>query len=472
MPAPWDLVPSHELLVVLVTGANSGIGLGIGQKLVDDFLAQRSASSHLIIIPTTRSPSKSRETIATLRAYLATASKAFAARASTADPETTAKIVDSVRQRVHIVSIQLDLCDLKNVYHAAQTLVSGTVSNPPAKDGTPDELTDVRIPKLDSVIFNAGFGGWTGIDWIKMIKCVWREGILASCTWPDYKIAAPGDVICQKKANGETIKATKLGTVFCSNVFGHYAFGHCLIPLLSREQPGQAPGRIIWTSSIEPQGDSLCLDDIQGVSSLAPYESSKRLTDLLAITHTLPSVAPLTSSFFAGTSRNNTSNQKIGPSMYVTHPGVVASPLFPLAAWMFQFYRLTMYLCRIFGSPWHPVEAYAGATAAVWLVLSSQADLDKVQAQQTKWGAAVSPSGKTYVKPTEVDGWGWNSKSLTKEEVQKEVAEPNLMRMMVGRHPHSTDATNESRAKVEAEGARIWREMESLRVGWEKLLDL
>ncbi|KAL1892680.1 3-keto-steroid reductase [Ceratocystis pirilliformis] len=472
MSAPWDSVSLQDLLVVLVTGANSGIGLGIGQKLLDDFLTQRSSSSHLILIPTTRSPSKSRETVTTLRAYLTVAAKNFAAKSSATDPETSAKIIDSVRQRVHIVSVQLDLCDLKNVYHAAQTLVSGRVSNPPSINGTPDALTDVRIPKLDSVIFNAGFGGWTGIEWVKMIKCVWREGILASCTWPDYKAASPGDVITQRRATGEIIDEPKLGTVFCSNVFGHYTFGHQLVPLLSRGNSGETPGRIIWTSSIEPQAESLSFNDIQGVTSLAPYESSKRLTDLLAITNTLPSVSPMADSYFTDDRAGSNMHQKAKPTMYVTHPGVVASPLFPLKSWMFHLYRLTMYLCRIFGSPWHPVEAYAGATAAVWLVLSSQKSLDQVQAQQTKWGTAASPTGRTYVKPTEVDGWGWNSKSLTAEEVQKEIAEPNLMRMAVGRHPQATDATKESRMKTEEEGARIWREMEDLRVKWEAILDL
>ncbi|KKA27304.1 hypothetical protein TD95_003999 [Thielaviopsis punctulata] len=466
MPAPWDSVPLNDLLVVLVTGANSGIGMGIGQKLIDDFLAQRPPTSHLVLIPTTRSPTKSRETLAALAAHLSRAAASFASRSASASPDARARIAASMCARVHLLSIQLDLCDLRDVYAAADALVSGTLSNPPAADGSGvvGGLDGVRVPKIDAVIFNAGFGGWTGIDWWRMAKSVVRRGMLASCTWPDFKLAQPGDVVCQKTVTSEKIPQPVLGKVFCSNVFGHYVFAHRLIPLLT--SPATARGRIIWTSSIEPQADSLSLSDIQGLSSLAPYESSKRLTDILSLTNTLPSVAPRTTSFFGA----DHADPKTRPAMYVTHPGVVASPLFPLAAWMFQFYRLTMYLCRLCGSPWHPVEAYAGSAAAVWLVLAAQDALDAKDAQQTKWGAAASRLGKLYVKPTEVDGWGWTAKAVTREDVHAEVIEPKILGMAVGRHPDATDATPESRKMVEEQGAAVWEEMERLRVEWEQTL--
>lgn len=242
----------------------------------------------------------------------------------------------------------------------------------------------------------------------------------------------------------------------------------------------RARARIIWTSSIEPQADSLDLADIQGISSLAPYESSKRLTDLLAITDTLPSTAPANASFYRSPKTDTdtdadadaASESAVRPAMYVTHPGVVASPLFPLAAWMFQFYRLTMYLCRLCGSPWHPVEAYAGSAAAVWLVLAAQETLDGKTAQQTKWGAAASPGGRLYVKPTEVDGWGWGAQAVTRDDIDREIVEPKMLRMAVGRHPHATDATAKSRLLVEQQGTAVWKEMERLRVEWEQALGL
>ena len=59
----------------------------------------------------------------------------------------------------------------------ARRLVHGTISNPPPSPSSSSkgDLEDVRIPRLDAVIFNAGFGGWTGLDWVALARMFFSE---------------------------------------------------------------------------------------------------------------------------------------------------------------------------------------------------------------------------------------------------------------------------------------------------------
>lgn len=88
-----------------------------------------------------------------------------------------------------MLSLQLDLCDLPGVYAFAETLCEGTISNPEGLDG--EYLRDVKIPRLDSVIFNAAYGGWSGVNWLGLIWSFLTQGITQSVTWPNFKNALP-----------------------------------------------------------------------------------------------------------------------------------------------------------------------------------------------------------------------------------------------------------------------------------------
>jgi 3-keto steroid reductase len=164
----------------------SGIGLSIGERLIDEFLATRSLRSHLILIPTTRSKSKSLQTIKALRDYArkaAQTSKALHSRVG-----SSYRWQDTVA-RVHVLSLQVDLCDLRGVYAFADALVHRPVSNPEGLEG--EYLRDVRIPRLDTVVFNAAYGGWSGVNYPKAIWVILTEGLVQSVTWPSYKMALP-----------------------------------------------------------------------------------------------------------------------------------------------------------------------------------------------------------------------------------------------------------------------------------------
>ncbi|KAK2033868.1 hypothetical protein LX32DRAFT_609385 [Colletotrichum zoysiae] len=467
--APWDKVSPREQLFVLVTGANSGVGLGICERLIDEFLATRPLTAHLVLIPTTRSVRKSQETVSSLRDHLrrtATTSHALRSRAGSSyyDPQDT---ID----RVHLLSTQIDLCELTSVYACAANLVAGAIADP---TDTSPAAPRYRIPRLDSVIFNAGFGGWTGLDWAGLFTDLFTRGILSVTTWPSFKLARPGAVLNQRPVRSDLPSSPVLGEVFCANVFGHYILAHELLPLLSRATADHtAPGRVIWTSSIEPQARHLRLDDFQGVETEGPYESSKRLTDVLVLTSHLPATRNITAPYFTPEDPETARALPVRPSFYLTHPGVVASNLFPVPFpfILFWAYKFALYLARWLGSPWHPVTGYNGAAAPVWVALQDDETLTELDAKKIKWGSAASFSGRQDVKKTEVEGWGWEGAVEDRDSLARDPA-TGVLRKIVGRNPDAKDLTSEQLAGFEELGASVWAEMERLRRGWEDFLDI
>lgn len=156
--------------------------------------------------------------------------------------------------------------------------------------------------------------------------------------------------------------------------------------------------------------------------------------------------------------------------MYVSHPGIVASTLFPFPWFLFWAYQLVILIARWLGSPWHTVDTYSGAKSVAWIVLQEQSALDALRADRVKWGSGTDRSGRNLVKETEVEGWGWQGKL---EDVSADVdGVTGVLRKRIGRNRDATDLTEEDLVRFEELGAECWDEMEDLRQEWAEILEL
>jgi len=427
--------------------------------------------------------------------------------------------------RVHFIGVEVDLCDLKSVYALANKLVNGTVGNPDATTmdglklphGSPGTqsfsadikqdrwalaqepgsvgaqrswgwgLSGIKIPRLDAVILNAGIGGWIGVDFIYAIKEILFD-LLDAVTWPQYKISKIGELVKPQSSfkstttegeetqpllsEGEKSKEPPLGAVFCSNVFGHYILAHELMPLLSQPalENSHAGGKIIFQSSIEAGGhpNLLDIDDIQGLESKAPYESSKRLLDVLALSSELPSVKRVAATYFdpRDVATSNEKNEKaaaVQPRMYVTHPGIFASEILPLNFVLVVIYKLVFLVARWLGSPWHTIDPDKASLASVWVALADEETVNSMHIHRSKWGSATDRSGNERVMKTDVPGWGWNG-------TVKAAKEGDNKQQRIGRRKNAVDVSKEAREDFEVQAGKCWRQMEDLRKEWEGVL--
>ncbi|RDW60526.1 3-keto-steroid reductase [Aspergillus mulundensis] len=435
-------MPTHGLpgledkVYVLVTGANSGLGYSTCCRLADEFLAS-SQNNHrsLTVIFTTRSTKKGNDTLRSLQNHL---------RTSTSDPSAAA--------RVTFVPENVDLCNLLSVRALSRRL-------------------NKTFPKLDAIVLNAGIGGWTGLDWPSAVWNVCTD-IIHATTWPSYKVASTG-LITENQTSNLAEKEPRLGTVFCANVFGHYMLTHNVMPLLHRSGSPNGPGRVIWLSSTEATIRVFDIEDIQGLRSRAPYESSKCLTDLLSLTSDLPGTAPWVKSFYSpdfdSGSENNQPTSSTPPNTYLGHPGICATAIIPLPTILIYSMVAAFWLARMLGSPWHTLSTYLGAISPVWLALSPQSELDAAEAPyrergggRVKWGSSASRLGVGSSASTEVDGWGYGG--VVGSAV---LAEDRARRRKRG----AVDLTAEEKERFEGLGRECWRQMEELRILWDDLLD-
>jgi 3-keto steroid reductase len=388
----------------------------------------------LTIVFTTRSARKAQDTIRGLEAHLRGTSPSSSAAA-----------------RIHFVSESVDLGNLVSVRELSRKLVH-------------------TLPRLDAIILNAGIGGWSGIHWPKAIWGVCTD-LIHQVTWPNYKLAATG-VLTAKQTKTEEEPA--LGSIFCANVFGHYMLAHNLTPLLKRAHIN-GPGRIVWVSSIEGTYKQFNVDDIQGLRTAAPYESSKALTDILALTSNLPSTAPwsvesfLESETELNTHAIHTDAPEASPRSYLSHPGICATSIVPLILPLAWAMVATFWAARILGSPWHPLSTYLGACAPVFLALASQAKLEAAEEPyhragggRAKWGSSCTRTGVASPASTEVDGWGHGG------VVGTPVVEADRLRR---RKRGAEYLTKEQKEEFEELGRQCWKQMEDLRVQWDEILD-
>jgi 3-keto steroid reductase len=412
--------------------------------VIKHFLHTRASTESLEILPTTRSAQKATETATKLRSYV----RKIATQVAGSGDAATAEVL---AQRVHIRDDALvDLSHIPSIYKLAQKLLK--------EDGGTGDC------HIDALVCNAGIGGWVGIDWL---TCFYKlfTGWVTAVTFPSFKISGVGwttkPQIPPERATASD-PAPALGDVFCANLFGHYMLIHQLVPLLTPS------GRIIMTSSCEAYAHAHSMDDFQGLLSKMPYESSKRLTDVLALSSELPATQPDVRRFLTydgpvewarKQAEQNRLDDKTRPRIYLSHPGVVGTAIIQLPLLLNWGMMLAFFIARLLGSPWHTVTSYKAAVAPTWLATAPQKELDAVEAggKKGKWGSSVTRWGTAKPARTEVEGWGWSG--VLGEQP------PFGSR---GRWVGAKDLTEKDRRAFELQGRECWAEMERLRKDWDE----
>ncbi|KAF1952444.1 3-keto-steroid reductase [Byssothecium circinans] len=428
-----DITQPDSGFYVLITGANSGLGLGVGTRLIDEFLQSRPQNESLVLIVTTRDQRKGDATIEKLHKHVQNVCR----KAEKSIPGISMVL----QRRVHLRQERLDLLSLVSVQKLAKRLRETT-------------------PKLDAVVCNAGIGGWTGLNWPKAVWEVLTD-MKNATVWPKFKIAGVGWVTkpqIPNIADGKTVEEPPLAEVFCANFFGHYMLGHYLAPLLSRHPVSEETrGRLIWTSSVDAYKHSFDINDLQGFKATEPYESSKRLADLMGITSRFSSTAPLVNKYLSHPPQPTEKTTQ--PRIYLAHPGIVATSIVPLPLILEYCMILAFYIGRWLGQQWHCVTVHKAAVSMVWLTLAKQSTLDTMEEREgvAKWGSATDVWGNERVERTEVSGWGWGGKLGEKSRK--------------GRSPYATDLTKEEHGEFLELGERCWEKVEELREEWEDRLE-
>lgn len=334
------------------------------------------------------------------------------------------------------------------------------------------------IPAIDACIWNAGVSGFKGINFWKVAWLAITDPV-ESMTWPTSVIGQVGMKQPKQLTHAYKDKAEpELGTVFCSNVFGHYMLAHYLMPLLT-VRPQAVASRIVWISSIEASLPDFDVEDIQALKTPRAYQSSKYLTDALTLTSDLPNTRPWVDKFTSPASLAPQSPEKAAgaptdrskPKMYTCHPGICGTSIVPLHFLLNLLMFCFFFVVRLLGSPWHVVSAYKGAAAPVWLALASQTEIDDKEKPyrsngggSVKWGSSCDRRGRESVVCTELEGWGFGgivangAHKLPREDEQRR------------RRKTASDLTADGKLEFVERGRACWDKMEKIREEWEKLL--
>ncbi|KAF3939823.1 hypothetical protein ABW19_dt0203808 [Dactylella cylindrospora] len=340
-------------------------------------------TSNLVVCLATRSIEKAQKAISQLKDFL--------------DANLSSELV----QRVQLHHIILDLSSIQSVTAASDVLLK-------------------RYYRIHHVFCNAAMVPFVRIDWLGAAQQIAFE-FMNAFTAPNFKVQGVGwltdanrQILIGRKGSGTANTGsrigdsgdglpTDLGAAFAANVFGHYYLLHEIMPLLhASPAPQDVRSRIIWIGSIESNPAAFDINDIQGIKSKLPYESSKTLIDILVLGSTIAEVDSYVQSFMKPTptsTRGIDFEETTQPIFLLAHPGIVSTPIVAIPWWQTHAKLAAFWLCKALGSPWHCIDPYVGANAPVWAALSSH--LDKVQGR--KWGSGLTLRGGEIILETPVD---------------------------------------------------------------------
>ncbi|KAG8904402.1 hypothetical protein FRB99_001824 [Tulasnella sp. 403] len=362
--------PRPGQLIVIVTGANSGVGFGICHRLLVQLSDPNPSDATLrdFGLSQADTPQPQYQPVTGLTLILACRNKS---RAETA----RAKLWELFQEHLEQARLQWG----EEYYEYATAFRRNVNIDFVCCDlGRTDRIFDFcdeiskRYPYITHLVLNAGIISYKGMDWSIAILQLLTD-YKGALTAPAYKLQHIGET------NEEG-----LGWTWLCNVFGHYIITRELEDLL-RRSPSQ-PARILWVSSLEGRPDCFDLDDWQCTKSSRSYEGSKYQMDLLAMSSNLLLAAK---------------PQETNPRHIIVHPSVTYSEL--VVGKMFFatiFYYVTLFtfgLARIFGSQFHPIWPFKGAISATYSALSPISALPP-PSEPVKIGSRATCWGNTYVE--------------------------------------------------------------------------
>ncbi|KAF7978290.1 hypothetical protein HWV62_875 [Athelia sp. TMB] len=372
--------------IIIVTGANGGVGYGICQRLLfqlatphpSDALPQEKLVQIWGPALEKELPLSNVEGL-TLIMACRSALRAEKARselyaAMDAHVESQKKLpnydghAEKFRKNLVIAIHSLDLASITSVFRFGAEMAQ-------------------KYPYISHLICNAGVASFINIEWFRAIKQCFTEPITA-VTAPRYYRQREGEV-----------SADGLGWVWQCNVFGHYCLFRSLQPLLAASKSALG-ARVIWTSSLEADPSFYDSEDWQLTKTAHSYESSKYQVDIMA-TH-LDRLA------LQGARGDGVVIRHV-----VTQPGVAHSEIaIALTGAFLNVVKLiTFYLARWLNSPNHTIQVYKAAIAAVHLSFISLAFLPAVTTPAStkqppvRFGAETDRWGDERVGTTPVKEW-------------------------------------------------------------------
>ncbi|KAG0046953.1 hypothetical protein BGZ83_007902 [Gryganskiella cystojenkinii] len=360
-----------EKRVAIVTGANSGVGYAIVQRLVEECPDQP-----LVILLACRNKARAQEALDSLQDYFS----------STPVSKRTWK---------HTPELKIELVDVGSVKSVL------------------DFNTRIlqHYPRIDFLFCNAGILPSVGLLWGKIVTDMFMAPM---------DLVRRSDVLIQPKQH---LTEDGVGNVLACNVLGHYLMIRGLESVLEGPTP-ETPGRVIWTSSMTAEKDSFNPLDWQGLESAEPYESSKWVTDLVAIrlnevwagekeedssrlssgssssisesTPTTPvrRVTRSASKAVMETTAGNETSRRKNIISIATQPGVVASSIGGLAAWIVLLRVALHYFVRIMGERNQTITGYHGAKSNVHAAVAEVAS--PLPTSSSPIPTATPPKGLDY----------------------------------------------------------------------------
>ncbi|KAG6831902.1 hypothetical protein H0H87_003553 [Tephrocybe sp. NHM501043] len=367
--------------IIVVTGANGGVGFGICQRLLfqlchptpNDALPQGFAVHNidpetleydeLTLVMACRSIKRAEaartKLLSLLDSYILKLKKGpgYDGRAQ------------KFRENLVVDIVSLDLAMISSVFKFA------------------DELT-VKYPYVSRLILNAGVASFSAIDWVGCVKQIIKEPVNA--------ITAP---VYYSQHTGE-ISLDGLGWVWQCNLFSHYVLYRSIQHLLLASPPSLG-SRVVWSSSLEASPSFFDAEDWQNKKTEHSYESTKYQIDLISTR--LDQLA-----------LQRPASRRV--RHFISHPGVCSTNVAnALVGPVLNFCKIVVfYIVRFLGSPNHPIDPYKAAIAAVHLSLASLTfitlfdDKNPNMTRPSKFGAETNRWGDPQVGVADVKDWEHN----------------------------------------------------------------